>query len=167
MRSLGLFVAFTLSLTAQPVFPTLQGTNLNKQRVQFPGGLSGDLNLLLIAFQREQQADVDTWLAPLPAVVTQHPNFAYYELPVIDRPNFLLRWVIDTGMRGGIPDKQQRGRTITLYLDKKPFLNTLEIASEATIHALVINRKGEILWREQGRADTAKVESLEAFLRMH
>lgn len=166
MRILGLLTALTLGLAAQPMFPTLEATNLNKQKVQFPGGLSGDLNLLLIAFQREQQAEIDTWLALLPAVVVRHPNFAYYELPVIDRPNFLLRWVIDTGMRGGIPDKQQRARTVTLYLDKKPFLATLQITSEATIHALLINRKGEIVWREQGRADTGKLESLEAFLRM-
>ncbi|MEO5926651.1 MAG: hypothetical protein ABIR70_22745 [Bryobacteraceae bacterium] len=170
MRSIGLLPTFTVCLAAQDsksaVFPALEADNLNKQKLQLPGDLAGDLNLLLIGFQREQQTDIDTWLAPLPGVVIRHPNLAYYELPVIDRTNFMLRWVINTGMRGGIPDKQQRARTVTLYLDKKPFRAALQIESENTIHALLINKKGEVMWRAQGRADEGKLESLEAFLRM-
>jgi hypothetical protein len=105
LRTIGLLIAFTVSLAAQDskfaVFPNLKADNLNKQKLELPGGLAGDLNLLLVGFQREQQADIDTWLAPLPGVVNRHPHFAYYELPVIDRTNFMLRWVINTGMRGG------------------------------------------------------------------
>jgi hypothetical protein len=165
MRLAGLLAALSMSLAGQPMFPTLEATNLNKQTLQFPGGLAGDLNLLLVAFQREQQADIDTWLPALPAVTVRHPNFSYYEIPVIERMNFMMRWVIATGMRGGIPDKQQRARTVTLHLDKKPFESALQIDSEKTIYALLINKKGEVVWREQGRASESKLESLEAFLR--
>jgi hypothetical protein len=55
---------------------------------------------------------------------------------------------------------------VTLYLDKKPFRAALQIDSEATIHALLINKKGEVVWRAQGRFDASKLEALEAFLRM-
>ena len=147
-----------------PVWPSLQASDLNKRKIELPGGLAGELNVLLVAFQREQQKDVDTWLPLLPALVKAHPKLAYYEIPVISRSNSLLRWIIDNGMRGGIPDKQQRARTITLYLDKKPFLETLEISSEDRIYVLVVNKSGKVLWRTEGVASQEKLESLAAFL---
>lgn len=52
-----------------PVWPSLEGSDLNKRKIQLPGGLAGEMNVLLVAFQREQQKDVDTWLPLLPAVV--------------------------------------------------------------------------------------------------
>ena len=52
-----------------PVWPSLQASDLNKRKIELPGGLAGELNVLLVAFQREQQKDVDTWLPLLPAVV--------------------------------------------------------------------------------------------------
>ena len=147
-----------------PVFPSLEAADLNKQKIQLPGGLAGEVNVLLVAFQREQQADIDTWLPLLPTLVKKHSKLSYYEMPVISRSNFLMRWIIDNGMRGGIPDKQQRARTITLYLDKKPFLKTLEISSEDQIYVLLVNKSGEVLWRTEGLASQAKLESLEAYL---
>jgi len=166
MRWILLVPTFAFCLTGQdlPTFPALEASNLNKQKMQFPQGLAGERNLVLLGFQREQQEDIDTWLAPLPALTKLHPDLAFYELPVIDRPNFLLRWIIDTGMRSGIPDKQQRARTITLYLDKKKFLKELQIESEKTIYALLIDKTGKVLWRAEGKADTSKLQSLEAFL---
>jgi hypothetical protein len=146
------------------VFPSLTFANLNKQDVQLPQGLKGDVNLVLIAFQREQQNDLDTWLKVLPEVVGKHPDVAYYEIPTIDRMNSFMRWFINTGMRGGIPDKAQRERTITLYTDKKAFREALKLASEDRVYVLAINKKGEVLWRTEGLQSAEKQASLETFL---
>lgn len=146
------------------MFPRLEASNLNKQKVRFPEGLTGERNVLLLGFLREHQDDIDTWLAPLPALMSRHADVAYYELPVIDRSNFFFRWILRTGMRAGIPDKQQRARTVTLHLDKKKFRDALQVESEETIRLLVINKAGAVLWRTQGRADEAKLQALDAFL---
>ncbi len=129
-----------------------------------PGGFAGDRNLLLIAFQREQQADIDTWLKRMPPVLAAHPSMRYYELPTIQKGYKMVRFFIDNGMRGGIPDKQQRARTITLYIDKEPFKKALEIQSESTVYAVLIDKAGKVLWRESGRANESKVQALEAAL---
>jgi hypothetical protein len=49
--------------TAAPegTFPKLTAANLEKQAFSLPEDFAGDRNLLLIAFQREQQQNVDTW----------------------------------------------------------------------------------------------------------
>ena len=154
-----------LALAEPYVFPSLTSFNLNGQEVAMPGGLAGERsNLVLVAFLQEQQKDVDTWLKPLPAIQQAHPWFRYYELPTIKRMNGLVRFFINNGMKGGIPDKQQRERTIALYIDKEPFKKALGIVSESTIYAFLIDKSGKVLWRQEGVFNEAKGKSLEAAL---
>jgi len=144
-------------------FPVTVASNLNGEKLTFPGGLKGDFNLLIVAFRREQQSDIDTWLKLLPSIASEHPKLAYYEVPVIDRLNPMVRWFIDNGMRRGIPDKAQRARTVTFYLDKTAFKTALGIASEDRIQLLLIDRAGKVLWRVEGPfTEESKVSLLRA-----
>jgi hypothetical protein len=64
-------------------------------------------------------------------------------------------------MQAGIPDINARERTITLYLNKKTFRKELDIPDEKTIYILLINKKGEVIWRTQGRFTNEKSIDLE------
>jgi hypothetical protein len=157
--------ALALALARPSQFPAVKAYNLNGGEMELPRGFAGARNLVLIAFQREQQADLDTWLKPLPAIAAAHPDFQYYECPTIQKPMKLVQMFINQGMRGGIPDKGQRARTITLYLEKEPFKAALGIQSEKTVYELLVDRAGAILWREEGRYTEAKGLSLEEALK--
>jgi hypothetical protein len=141
-------------------FPQLQASNLEERLMNLPGDFEGSRNLLLVAFQREQQAQVDTWLREMKRFEEVDPSFRYYELPTIQSPNRLLRWIIDTGMRRGIPDPKARARTITLYIDKAPFLKALGIADEKRIYCFLVDRTGRVLWRTDGVFEEPKGLSL-------
>ena len=88
----------------------------------------------------------------------------YYELPTIKGMNRMVRWFINNGMRGGIPDKDQRARTITLYIDKEPFKKSLGLGSEDQIYAVLIDKSGKVIWNEAGLYSEIKGKSLEAAL---
>lgn len=137
-------------------FPTVKASNLEKRELSLPADFDGERNLLLIAFEREQQKNVDTWLHEMKRFEELDPGFRYYELPTIQRPIGLMRWFIDSGMRRGIPDLKARERTITLYLDKKPFCDVLHIYDQKKIYALLVDRSGKILWRSEGDFDNMK-----------
>lgn len=154
-----------LALAQEPRFPNLKASNLNRVSVEMPGGFEGERNLLLIAFVQKQQADVDTWLKAMPEIAQRHRTLRYYELPTISKLNPVARFFIDRGMRGGIPDPQQRARTITLYIDKEPFKKAVGLGPEDRIYALLIDKSGRILWREEGLFTEAKGKSLEAALK--
>jgi hypothetical protein len=146
-------------------FPSLKASNLEKRDFNLPTGFEGERNLLLIAFEREQQKDVDTWLREMKRFEELDPGFRYYELPTIQRPNAFARWFIDTGMRHGIPDRTARARTITLYLDKAPFCNALHIVDQTKIYAFLVDREGKVLWRSEGVFDETKGSGLSSALR--
>ncbi len=145
-------------------FPKLTAANLERETLSLPEDFGGDRNLLLIAFQREQQRNVDTWLREMKRFEWL-PNFRYYELPTIDRLNAIARWFIDRGMRRGIPDREARARTITLYLDKLAFRMALNLPDEKRVYALLVDRSGRVLWRAEGDFDEAKAVSLLNVLR--
>lgn len=132
-------------------FPVIEAQTLRGRTVRLPYQLKGESNLLLVAYQREQQEDIDTWLAVLDTLAPQLPDFAYYELPTIGSGYKWMRAVIDGGMKQGIPDRAQRDRTITLYIDVDWYRGQIGTADHDEIAALLVDRQGTILDRWYGR----------------
>lgn len=131
-------------------FPTVTGANLLRQSYTLPYELEGELNLLLVAFYAAQQPVVDTWLPLAEEIEQAQPEFRYYEVPVIQEMNPIAHTIIDEGMRTGIADPEARRRTITLYLDKRPFMQKLGLPDERNVYLLLVDRLGNILWRASG-----------------
>ena len=146
------------------MFPRVHAANLERHPFVLPDDFAGERNLVLIAFQREQQFDIDTWIPVAQRMMQRHRDFRYYELPTISRSVPLARWWLDGAMRAGIPDRVAREATITLYLDKAAFRRALQLPREDTIYALVVNRAGRVLWRAEGPCTDAKAQSLERAL---
>ena len=130
---------------AMPAFPRSAGKDLNGRALALPRDFAGPVNLLFVAFERRQQAEVDTWISFAQEMQAAHPGLATYELPTIGRAWGLIRGFIDGGMRSGIPDTEVRASTVTLYLDVRSFCRALGVTSTKTIAVLLVTRNGEIL----------------------
>jgi len=141
-------------------FPEINGRNLEFIKYSIPSDLKGEINLLIIPFQRWHQTLVDQWASFLNIIESKNPDFRYYELPTLTTLYKAMRFMIDGGMRAGISDKSVRARTITLYLNKTQFKKLLNIRSEETIYLFLVRRSGEILWRTEGPYDKIKAEQL-------
>lgn len=133
-----------------PSFPSVRASNLNRRSFTLPADFEGERNLVILAFQREQQALVDSWMMTVGELLRRHPDLRFYELPTISRGNPLFRAWLDGAMRGGIPDRAARDQTITLYLDKAEFRRALDLPHEQTIYVLLVDRDGRVLWRGDG-----------------
>jgi len=156
-----LTLALSLALAADSArFPTVTSDNLEGKTFTLPHDFAGERNVVFIAFQREQQKEVDSWVPFVKPLVARTPDTEYYEIPTIYRMVAPMRWMLNRGMRGGIDDLGARERTITLYLDKGPFKRALGIASEREIHVLVVDREGHVLWRTAGSFNEEKGQGL-------
>ncbi len=141
-------------------FPSVSGNDLLRNIVELPEDFDSRLNVVVVAFQRWHQGLVDSWVPFLNHLVEQNSDFDYYELPTIRKMNWLSRSIIDNGMRAGIPSRDTRRRTITLYIDKEPFKTALQIPDENDIHLFLVTKEGKILWSESGPLSAEKAESL-------
>jgi hypothetical protein len=145
-------------------FPPLRASNLNRHPFDLPHDFEGARNLIIIAFQRDQQALVDSWLPAVDALLSRYPDLRFYELPTISRGNPLFRAWLDGAMRSGIADRQARELTITLYLDKADFRQALALPHEETIYVLLLDQDGRVVWRGEGEYADQLAQSLEQAL---
>jgi len=145
-------------------FPKVEGSNLEGRRFSLPADFEAEYNVVLVAFRREQQADVDSWLPSLEALKLQDRGIRVYELPTLNRSYRMMRGFIDGGMARGIPAKATREATITLYIDKSPFKRALAITAEDRISTLVVARDGRVLWHKDGSFTSRAGDDLAAML---
>jgi len=102
-------------MVSSPLFqrlPSVVGDSLSRERIRFPEHVAGKPAVLLVAYRRDAQEDIDRWLKFL---TSDWPEVACYEVPtiagVIWRP--LAGW-IDSGMRGGVPENKWSS-VVTMY----------------------------------------------------
>jgi hypothetical protein len=146
------------------VFPSVSAYALNKARVDLPAGLAGQVNLLLLSFEREQDKDVNTWLPPAKDLQKTNPALQVYILPIFNRENLLYRWWENSSLRSGVSDPEWLQFTVPLYVDKPRFLRELKIPSDHAVVVLLIDKAGKLLWRSDGPITNEKQASLVAAL---
>lgn len=133
-----------------PRIPEVTGKDLNGKPWKAPGDFPADRTIVILGYEQEQQAAIDTWTDGMG--LSQPGNrLPWIEMPVIDEPGMVMRWIIDTGMQRGIPDKDVRSHVWTVYTDRKSFLKSCRIDSVNVIHVVVVARDGSIVAMESGR----------------
>lgn len=157
-------IAFCVLATAPDLgtFPDVEATSLDKVHFELPKDFGGTVNLVMISFAREQQPEVDTWLSVAKQLEAQHPKLHYYELPTTAWENLLYRWWFNSALRSNNTDPALASRTLTLYVSKTPFRQSLKIPNEKQIVVLLVDRSGRVLWRTDGVFTSEKNQSLQA-----
>jgi hypothetical protein len=130
-------------------FPVVSGNDLNGKSWKAPVNFPAERTLVVVAFEREQQANVDAWFEGLGAKDAAS-LIPWIEMPVIENPGIFVRWFINSGMRGGIPDIHVRSHVWTAYTDKKKFMTACGMASSEHVYAMVVDREGRIPAMESG-----------------
>jgi hypothetical protein len=156
----------------QDRFPEVAGRTLLGEDVALPGDLPADRTLVVVAFQRGHQGQVDRWIAravaagvpPTPRGFGAPMPVAVVEIPVLSTQWRPVRRFIDGGMTSGIGDPDVLARTITVYTDAGAFRRFLSIPSNADVWALVVTRDGAIHARAHGDPVDAAWATLAAAL---
>jgi hypothetical protein len=148
------------------VFPTTKARNLEGRNVELPAGFSGTRNVVMIAFQRQHQSLVDSWVPWLEEAMSRDPELAIYEVPTLGSMWIPARSFIDGGMAAAIRSPKILQRTLTVYGNTKSYAEALKIRSRSTITLLVVTRDGVVRWSGTGgftpESAAALGEALEA-----
>jgi hypothetical protein len=145
-------------------FPSVAGRALSGAVVRFPEDFAGVSALLLCAYRRGTQDDVDRWAA---FAARRLPDLRVYELPIISslmwRP--LQGW-IDGGMRGGVPPGLW-SNVVTLYEDGGRARTFIGDGGGQRTQVLLLDESGCVAFTDAGgfREDAAErlAEAVAAF----
>jgi hypothetical protein len=152
------YLAFANAQSNVPKMSTVEAETLSEKSLVLPRDLPGEKTLILIAFARKQQSNVDTWIN---GMNLKEAKFAWIETPVIDPFYGLFSGFIQRGMRKGIPDSTDRERTVTIFTSRVEFLKSMGLPeSTDNIYAVVVDRAGNVFSKAEGDYSSSKAETL-------
>ena len=89
-------------------FPQISAETLAGTKITLPDLAQGKITLITIAFKREAQSQLDSWLRPFMEEYGGKPGFTFYEIPMLAWYWKLMGWMIDSGMRSGIQKEKHK-----------------------------------------------------------
>ncbi len=137
-------------------FPKITGIDLEGNKREIPQTFTAKLNIVAVAFKREQQNDVNSWLSEINKIEAANSEINFWEIPLIYELGSFKRAWVNNGMRFGIKDSKARKQTITVYTNREEFFEIMKM-KEDEIYILLLNDKGKILWQTNGVANEKKV----------
>ena len=146
-------------------FPVLSARDLEGRDVTIPDAFEGARNVVLVAFQRNHQELVDSWVPWLERRAATDPGLRFYELPTIGRLWAPMRPLIDGGMAAAIREPVILQRTLTVYGDVRRITDPLGIDDRSTIAVFLVERGGTVRWRGTGGFDRDLAAGLDRALR--
>jgi hypothetical protein len=142
------------------LFPPLSSAALDGSIVRLPHDALGSVVCIAIAFRRQAQAQVDSWLAPFTRVYGGDPAVRIYEIPMIGTIyGRLMAGRIDSGMRSGI-SRELHPFVITFYGHLAPYKKALDMPDSSLAYFFLLDREGRIRWRNRGRATEEGVKEM-------
>ena len=129
-------------------FPEVTAESLARTEESIPDSAKGKVALITVAFLRESQPQLDSWLEPFTEQYGGKDGFTFYEIPMISSGYKFMRSVIDGGMRGGIPEEKHQN-VVTMYGDVEKYMNALHLDSRYA-YAFLLDKEGIIRWQGQG-----------------
>lgn len=136
--------------------PALEATRLDRQPLQLPDGLQGERTLALISFHRDQRAAVDSWVQGL--ALGRDMSIRWLRMLVVHDPGDPReRQAIEARLRERYA---QDAAVVPVFTDREAFARATGLIGTEQPHAVVLNRRGEVLARVPGRFDEAKARVL-------
>ena len=145
-------------------FPVLRARDLERTERTLPDAFTGVWNLVVVAFRRQQQSEVDRWVAWHATVAGDRDGFECWEVPVIGSLWSPARSFIDGGMAQAVRETHARQHTLTVYTNVAKATYALDIADTGTVTALLVDADGVIRWRGSGTPDEASTAEVIALV---
>jgi ATPase complex subunit ATP10 len=139
-------------------FPEVRAKSLARSPVAIPAAAAGQVALIAVAFLRESQAQLDSWLEPFIKKYGRREEFTFYEVPMISSGYKFMRFMIDGGMRAGIPGNKHP-HVVTMYGDVERYVSELGLDARYG-YAFLLDQDGIIRWQGQGYATPESIEEL-------
>jgi hypothetical protein len=125
------------------MFPSVEGESLAGAGVRLPEDLAGAPAVLLVGYVQRTQFDIDRWILGLLQ--------AGIEVRMIEVPTIAglvptaLSGMIDSGMRGGIPEEAWDD-VVTVYGDADAIISLTGDEGPQNARVLLLDATGRVVW---------------------
>lgn len=142
-------MALMVTKTAMAVtLPTMEGETLDKVERVYPRDFNGKPTMMVILFDRDQQAQLDGWAAAIDALPE---GVGMVEIALIGKVGGMARFFIKGGMRDAMgDDKARKARMMPYFGDADKVKKRLRITDISEVRAYLLSANGKVLWQDSG-----------------
>ncbi|MGQ1909694.1 hypothetical protein ACT3CE_07890 [Marinifilum sp. RC60d5] len=140
-------------------FPNIKGKLLSSKEISIPEHCKGKVSVLIVAFKRETQDQVNTWTQPLLQEFGMHKDFRFIEIPMISS---LFNWMsgyIDNGMRKGIASAMHKN-VMTYYGPLNSYYRYFDVEDKKLCYLFLLDKNGTIQFIDKGEAQKQNLHLL-------
>jgi hypothetical protein len=141
------------------VFPKLSAETLSKKAIEFPKDVKGKPTIIVIAFKREAQDQIDPWLAAI-SKKFKNKEINYYEIPMMSGGYKIISGIIDGGMRGGVPPALH-DFVASYYGNLDNYISYLNIKKDKNCYLFLLDKNGIIKFKTESAINANKLQELE------
>ena len=122
--------------------PRIEGENLFGHQVILPDDASGTVAVLILGFSKASKTPTANWQKRIKSEVSAQPGLAVYQLPVLEDVPRLVRSMVISSMKSGVPESQ-RDRFIPLLHGEAELKKLVNFQAPDDAYLVVLDRSGK------------------------
>ncbi len=132
--------------------PRIEGENFSGEKVVLPDAAQGKVAVLIFGFSKASGAESRAWAAKISADFQSHSAFTLYQLPVLEDVPRLIRGMVISGIRKGVPENA-RDHFVPLLKGAADIRKLVHFKEPDDAYLVILDRAGEIAGIVHGPPD--------------
>ena len=150
------FICFLTLLTSSlaqdvPKLPKIEGESLAGHQVVLPDEAAGKVAVLVFGFTKASKGPTSAWANKLLADFGTQPEFVLYQLPVLEDVPRLIRGMVISGMKRGVPENK-RDHFVPVLRQEAELKKFVHYNEPDDAYLVVLSRAGKTLALNHGSA---------------
>jgi hypothetical protein len=129
--------------------PKIEGENFVGQKVLLPDAAAGKVAVLIFGFTKSSKAPTSAWADKLYADFGTRPEFALYQLPVLEDVPRLFRGMVISGIKKGVPENK-RDHFVPILQNEAELKKFVQYREPDDAYLAVLSRTGNIVEQSHG-----------------
>lgn len=139
--------------------PSVNTQTLTRQSIAVPEGLPSDRTLALVTFRPEHKAQAESWIEGLN--LENDASISWVRMPVLNDPGTQAeRKAVETRLLQSYPASTERAKLVPIFTNRADFVRSASLNGVSQSYVLIVNRRGEVLARVEGKFDADKAQIL-------
>lgn len=143
----GLILSGSWAVQAASI-PKMDGETLDGIARSYPKDFNGMPTIMLILFDRDQQAQLDGWVA---AMDDLPDGVGLVEIALIGKVGGIAKFFIKGGMKDAIENDDARlARMMPYFGDADKVIKRMKITDKSDVMAVLLSPSGKVFWQSSG-----------------
>ncbi len=157
LRSYAALISLGLSLLSiaayaqdsTTTFPRIQGETFAGRKVQLPDDVKGQVAVLIFGFTKASSKPTGAWAKKISAEFRARSNFELYQLPVLEEVPRLIRGMVISGIKKGVPESE-RDHFVPVLQDEAGLKKAVNYSAPDDAYLVILSREGKVVQQMHG-----------------